>query len=127
MAQSGSIGGIMESIAMVLRKPPYGDINAAEAVRHAIGAFNNEMKVSLILIDGGILLARKGQDNGNTGFTNLEGVLKAIINMEVEVFAENLSLIEHNVKQEDMVDGVTIVDIDEISALLKKAAATMIF
>ena len=117
----------MESIAMVLRKPPYGDINAAEAVRHAIGAFNNEMKVSLILIDGGILLARKGQDNGNTGFTNLEGVLKAIINMEVEVFAENLSLIEHNVKQEDMVDGVTIVDIDEISALLKKAAATLIF
>ena len=41
----------MESIAMVLRKPPYGDINAAEAVRHALGAFNNEEKVSLIMVD----------------------------------------------------------------------------
>jgi len=117
----------MEGIAMVLRKPPYGDINAAEAVRHALGAFNNEEKVSLIMVDGGVLLARKGQDNGDTGFTNLEGVLMAIIDMGVEVFAENLSLIEHNVKQEDMVDGVTVVDIDDISVLLKKADATMIF
>ena len=27
----------MSKIAMILRKAPYGDINAAEAVRHAMG------------------------------------------------------------------------------------------
>jgi sulfur relay (sulfurtransferase) DsrF/TusC family protein len=28
--------GMMNKIAIILRKPPYGDINAAEALRHGV-------------------------------------------------------------------------------------------
>ena len=121
------VGGAMSKIAMILRRAPYGDINAAEAVRHALGAVSDDMEVSLVLVDGGVLLARKGQDDTGTGFTNLETTLKDCTEMGVEVFADNLSLIEHGLKEGDVVDGVKLTDEDAIAAILKEAEKTMIF
>lgn len=117
----------MGKIAIILRKPPYGDINAAEAVRHSLGAVSDDMKVSLILLDGGVLLSRKNQDDTGTGFTNLESTLRDCAEMGVEVLVDNLSLIDRELKREDIVDGVKIADESEIAALLKEATATMIF
>ena len=121
------VGGAMSKIAMILRRAPYGDINAAEAVRHALGAVSDDMEASLILVDGGVLLARKGQDDTGTGFTNLETTLKDCTEMGVEVFADNLSLIEHGLKEENVVDGVKVADEDAIAAILNEAEKTMIF
>ncbi len=117
----------MEHIAMILRKPPYGDINAAEAVRHALGGVSGEFMVSLIMTDGGVLLARKGQDETGTGFTNLGDALKDCIDMDVKVFAEQVSLMENGIGDGDIVDGVKVASMDEIAQLLKKADSTMIF
>ncbi len=117
----------MGKVAMILRKPPYGDINAAEAVRHALGAMSGDIAASLILVDGGVQLARKGQDDTGTGFTNLEATLKDCAEMGVEVFVDSLSLIEQDLKKEDIVEGVKVVDESAIAALLKQAGSTMIF
>ncbi|MDP3112408.1 MAG: DsrE family protein [Thermodesulfovibrionales bacterium] len=73
------------------------------------------------------MLARKGQDDTGTGFTNLETTLKDCTEMGVEVFADNLSLIEHGLKEGDVVDGVKLTDEDAIAAILKEAEKTMIF
>jgi len=117
----------MAKIAMILRKPPYGDITAAEAVRHALGAVSGDLEVSLILIDGGVLLARKGHDDAGTGFTNLESTLKDCGEMGVEVLADNLSLIEHGLKKSDIVDGVKAADEANIALTIRQAHTTMIF
>jgi len=117
----------MGNIAMILRKPPYGDINAAEAVRHALGAVSGDLSVTLILVDGGVLLARKGQDDAGTGFTNLESTLKDCTDMDVEVLADNLSLIEYGLKDADIVEGVKASDDLDIALKIKQAATTMIF
>jgi predicted peroxiredoxin len=117
----------MGKIAMILRKPPYGDINAAEAVRHALGAVSGGLEVSFIMVDGGVQLARKGHDDTGTGFTNLESTLKDCAEMGVEVFADNLSLIEYGVKKEDIVEGVKIAEDSEIAAIIKSCDTTMIF
>ena len=117
----------MGKIAMILRKPPYGDINAAEAVRHALGAASGDIAVSLILVDGGVQLARKGQDDTGTGFTNLETTLKDCVEMGVEVFVDNLSIIEQGMKKEDIVEGVKVANESDIAALLKQADTSMIF
>jgi hypothetical protein len=77
--------GNMANVAMILKRSPYGDINAAEAVRHALGAVSFEISVNLILVDGGVLLAKKGQDDSGTGFTNLEATLKDCLDMGVVV------------------------------------------
>jgi len=117
----------MGNIAMILRKPPYGDINAAEAVRHALGAASGERKVSLILVDGGVLLAKKGQDDTGTGFTNLETTLKDCVDMGVDVCADNLSLVEHSVKQEELPAGVQVKNESDIASIVKNADKTMLF
>ncbi|HBR22452.1 MAG TPA: hypothetical protein DD713_07815 [Nitrospiraceae bacterium] len=117
----------MSKIAMILRKAPYGDINAAEAVRHAMGGAADELAVSLILVDGGVLLAKIGQDDTGTGFTNLEGALKDCIDMGVEVYADKQSIRGQHIEAEDIVEGVKVTSGAEIAEIVKEAKATMIF
>ena len=117
----------MERIAMILRRSPYGDINAAEAVRHAMGGAAGELSIDLILVDGGVLLAKKGQDDAGTGFTNLEAALKDCIDMGVEVYAEKRSVGEQLMEAEDLVSGVKTADTAQISEIVREAKTTMIF
>jgi len=117
----------MGNIAMILKRSPYGDINAAEAVRHALGAMTFEMSVDLILVDGGVLLAKKGQDDTGTGFTNLEDTLKDCLDMGVTVYADIASLKAQRVASNDLAENVKLVGVKEIAGLLKEAKATMIF
>lgn len=117
----------MGKIAMILRRAPYGDINAAEAVRHAMGAVADELAASLILVDGGVLLAKKGQDEAGTGFTNLENVLKDCLDMGVEVYADKLSVKQQSLDSTDIVGGVKIVSGTEIAELVIESKTTMIF
>jgi tRNA 2-thiouridine synthesizing protein D len=117
----------MANIAMILKRSPYGDINAAEAVRHALGAVAFEMNVELILVDGGVLLAKKGQDDTGTGFTNLESTLKDCLEMGVAVYADAGSLKDHGVVSDDLVENVKLASAKEIAGLVKEAKTTMIF
>lgn len=117
----------MPNIAMILKRPPYGDINAAEAVRHALGAVSSELNVDLILLDGGVLLAQKGQDDSGTGFTNLEGALKDCLDMGVSVYADGPSLEANHLSMDQLIDGVKITDSVAIAQLIRDAKATMIF
>ena len=117
----------MGNVAMILKRSPYGDINAAEAVRHALGAMSFEMSVDLILVDGGVLLAKKGQDDKGTGFTNLEGALKDCIDMGAAVYADVASLKAQGVEPKDLAENVKLVGAKEIAGLMKEAKSTMIF
>ncbi len=117
----------MANVAVVLKRSPYGDINAAEAVRHALGAVSCEMSVDLILADGGVLLAKKGQDDKGTGFTNLEGALKDCVDMGVAVYADSASTKVHRLASNDLVEGVKSASGEKIVELIKDAKATMIF
>ena len=117
----------MQNIAMILKRPPYGDINAAEAVRHARGAVSSEINVALILVDGGVLLAKKGQDESATGFTNLGDSLRDCIEMGVSVYADIASLKAKGVASSDLLVNVKPVGWKEIAGLIKDAESTMIF
>ncbi len=117
----------MANVAMILKRSPYGDINAAEAVRHALGAVSGELSVDLILVDGGVLLAKKGQDDKGTGFTNLEGALKDCVDMGVAVYADTASLKELGVPANEVIENVKLVGAKEIAGLMKEAKSTMIF
>ncbi len=117
----------MANVAMILKRSPYGDINAAEAVRHALGAVSSEMSVDLILLGGGVLLAKKGQDDKGTGFTNLESALKDCVDMGVDVYADTASLKTQGVASNDLVESVKLVGAKEIAGLIQEAESTMIF
>lgn len=118
---------MMNKIAIILRKPPYGDINAAEALRHVMGGIDAELDINLILVDGGVLLVKKGQDQSGSGFTNLEKTLQVCINMEIKVYADESSIKDHHLELTDILDGVEVVNSSETAEIIKVAETTLIF
>ena len=117
----------MGSISIVLRKAPYGTTDAAEAIRHALGGATEEIEVQLILVDGGVNAARKGQDAASTGFVNIGESIGDCIDMDVVVSADRESIIWAGLEQSDLSDGVKIVSSSEIAAIIKATDTTMIF
>lgn len=59
------------SLAILIRRAPYGQIHAAEAIRHLGGALGDGIQTSVVLVDDGVQVARSGQDAGNTAWTSL--------------------------------------------------------
>ena len=117
----------MGRVVMILRKVPYGDINAAEAVRHAMGGAADELDIDLVLVDGGVLIAKKGQDETGTGFTNLEAVIKDCIDLGVAVYADGQSLKDQHLEPGDITEGVRIADRTGIADIVASGKSTMIF
>ncbi|MCC6347472.1 MAG: DsrE family protein [Nitrospirales bacterium] len=117
----------MGKITILLKRSPYGDINAAEAVRHAMGGTAGGMKVDIVLTDGGVLLAKKGQDDAGTGFTNLGAALKDCLGMGVAVYADKPSMREHRLEAADMIEGVAVSSGSEVAELIREATTVMIF
>jgi sulfur relay (sulfurtransferase) DsrF/TusC family protein len=117
----------MENVTILLRRAPYGSVDAAEALRHALGGVTNDMAVRLILVDGGVQAARKGQDIGSTEYLSAEEGLKDCLDMGVEVYADRSSLREERVEAEDLTEGVKVAGGAEIAGLMGEAAVTLIF
>lgn len=117
----------MARVAMILRRSPYGDVAAAEAVRHALGAASQDLDVDLILMGSGVQLARAGQDDAGTGFTNLGSALEECIELGVAVRADAASLAAQGVGEADLLKGVVPAGAAAIAGLLKQARWTMIF
>jgi sulfur relay (sulfurtransferase) DsrF/TusC family protein len=114
----------MDTVAIISRKPPYGYLNAAEAVRHTLGA-GDDFKAILLLIDGGIYLAKKGHEMGITGFSNLEEALGLV--EDIEIYVDRKSMTLKGLREKDLIDGVKVIDSDVIIDIIKKSHSTIIF
>lgn len=117
----------MENISIILRRPPYGTVDAPEAIRHALGGITEDMSVKLILVDGGVNAARKRQDTSSTEYLNMEAGLVDCIDMGAEVYADKASLKEEGLEGKDVVDGVIIAGSSDIAEIIANTDTTMIF
>ncbi len=117
----------MPGISIILRKPPYGTIDAPEAIRHALGGVTEELAVQLILVDGGVHAARRGQDTGTTGYLSAEEGIRDCIDMGARVCVDRRSLEEEGIGASDLIEGVTVMDSAEIAAAVRGSGTTMIF
>jgi sulfur relay (sulfurtransferase) DsrF/TusC family protein len=114
-------------LAVILKKPPYGEIHAAEAVRHALGAVGDDIEVSLLLVGGGVLLSKADQSEGQTGYTNLGEALKDLADMGGEILADKASLREYGLDAGDLIESVTIANSHAISEKIQDAEKSLIF
>jgi sulfur relay (sulfurtransferase) DsrF/TusC family protein len=117
----------MGGISIILRRPPYGSVEAAEAIRHALGGSGEGIEVKLILTDGGVLSARKDQDVSGTGYLSAEEGIRDCLDMGVAIFADKSSLAEAGLSAADMVEGIVIADDPKIAKAIKESDTTMIF
>lgn len=118
----------MKSICIILRKLPYGTVLASEAVRHALGGVAEEMEqVALVLLDGGVYAAKKDQDTSGTEYQSIGDGIGDCINMGVDVYADQNSLKEQEIKPEDILEGVQTLGSPDITDIIKEAGTLMIF
>ena len=117
----------MESLNIILRRSPYGTVDAPEAIRHALGGINDDIKVRLVLLDGGVNAARKAQDITGTEYLSTGEGIQDCIDMGVEVYADELSLKNEHLKINGIVEGVIISKSSDIAEILKEDCPTMIF
>jgi sulfur relay (sulfurtransferase) DsrF/TusC family protein len=117
----------METISIILRKPPYGCVDASEAVRHAMGGATMDLSINLVLVDGGVVAARKGQDVSGTEYSSIETGILDCMDMGVAVYADRDSLDAHKIEASEIVEGAKIADSGEIARILKNSYVSMIF
>jgi sulfur relay (sulfurtransferase) DsrF/TusC family protein len=116
----------MNNLLVILRKPPYGVINAAEAVRHAGGASGFDFKAILYLTGSGVFSAKKDQDAGSSGFTGIGESLE-LLSDEMEIYACRNSLNESGIEEDDLIEGVRIDDGRVLKDALINAQSIMIY
>ena len=117
----------MGSISIILRRPPYGTADAAEAIRHALGGVTDELEVAFLLVDGGVHAARKGQDVSQTNYLSAGEGIKDCIDMGVAVYADEASLKRELIGKDGLIEGVTFASGSEIAALIAQTGTTLIF
>ena len=116
----------MDKLLVILRKSPYGTVDAAEAVRHAGAASGFDYKSMLYLIDSGVYSAKKNQDAGKTGFTGLGESLE-LLSDEMEIYVDKDSLNEYGLKEDNLIDGIKIDNGDVLKQELKDSQTVMIY
>ena len=117
----------MDSMGIILRKPPYGTVDVPEAIRHALGGITEDMSVRLILVDGGVNAARKGQDTSGTEYLSTEEGIKDCIDMGAMVYVDRGSLKEESLENGDLIEGVVISTGTEIAGVIAETDTIMIF
>jgi sulfur relay (sulfurtransferase) DsrF/TusC family protein len=116
------------SLCILIRRPPYGQIHAAEAIRHAAGALNEGIETNIILIDDGVYVARDGQNVGDTEWTPLAPALLKPLAKGARVFVHSPSSQARGLLEgEHFVVGVEMMDDALCAQLLAQANAVMVY
>ncbi|KKM84450.1 hypothetical protein LCGC14_1299080 [marine sediment metagenome] len=117
----------MNSVCIISRKPPYGSMDASEALRHALGGVTNDLAVSLVLLDAGVHVARRAQDPSGTEYDSLAEGVNDCMDMDVAVYADSDSIKHEGLDGSALVKGVKIIDRSGLSGLIKESDQTMVF
>ncbi len=117
----------MGGITIFFRKPPYGTVDASEAIRHALGGVTEDMSVNLFLVDGGVNAALKHQDVANTEYLSVEEGIKDCIEMGVNVYAERMSLRDEGIEAPELTDGIKAISGFEMAEIINSANVTLVF
>lgn len=101
----------------MITRPSFGAIHAAEAMRLANGALSYGHKVSLILVNDGILVAKNGQNAEDSGWTSLSSLVEDFSkSSNARVLADIEKAKELGMTEKDVAAGVRLVDLGTITS-----------
>lgn len=124
----------MGSLCVVIRNAPYGNIAAAEGVRHLLGGAAAGMPACAVLIDDGVYVARSGQEPAGTGWTSLSEALQQALSPDTRwpsarcrVLVHRPSMLARGIGHLDVIAGVEFADDEELAAVLGSAERLLVF
>ena len=127
----------MDSLCILIRKPPYGTIQAAEGLRHLGGTLSTGLKVTAVLLDDGVYVAKDRQEIGDCGWTSLSDALRKTAGQSrmlreegktaPRLYVHGPSLAARGLVASDLVPGLVVIDDPDLASLLAEAAGVMVY
>jgi tRNA 2-thiouridine synthesizing protein D len=119
---------VQGSLCILIRRPPYGQIHAAEAVRHVGGALAEGLPTNVVLIDDGVYVARDGQSMQDTHWTSLIPALTKALAKGARVLIHAPSARERGLlEDEHFVVGAETIDDEGLAQMLVASDAVMVY
>jgi tRNA 2-thiouridine synthesizing protein C len=100
-----------DTVAVLMRKAPYGSVYTAEGFRSMMGIGVFEMDISVLFVDDGVYALVKGQDPAALDMKPLGDGFPMLKDFGVTRFyVHEGSLLERGLTPEDLVMDVSLVD-----------------
>ena len=94
----------------LLRRPPHGSIFAQEGLETVLIGAAFEQRVSLLFLDDGVFVLKRGQSPGAIGLKDFARGFRALPDYDVEhVYVEDRSLAERGLAPDDLIMDVETV------------------
>ncbi len=117
-----------ETVAVLMRKAPYGSVYTAEGFRSMMGIGVFEMDVSVVFVDDGVYALVKGQDPAGLDMKPLGDAFPVLADFGVTKFyVHDDSLTERGLTPDDLVMDVEIVDGAGAAQVLESAGLVLPF
>ena len=128
---------MVKSVCILVRKPPYGSMDAAEAVRHINGALAAGLRTRAVLLGDGVYVAATNQEAEVAGWTSLSAALEqslisgaslreGAVN-RAEVYAHGPSLEQQGLTGERLIEGAQVITDAELAEILAGSDSVLVF
>jgi sulfur relay (sulfurtransferase) DsrF/TusC family protein len=120
-----------DQLCILVHRPPYGGIHAAEAVRHLNGATAHGLGATALLLGDGVYVARAGQDPGTAGWTALSSALEDTLGHAGEgyprLWVDGASLRARGIPTDSLIPGAAVVHEHAIAHAVAEARWVMVY
>lgn len=128
---------MVKSVCILVRKPPYGSMDAAEAVRHINGALAAGLRTRAVLLGDGVYVATRNQDAAVAGWTSLSAAIEQSVTSgaslrggavnRAEVYAHGPSLEQQGLTGERLIEGAQVITDTELAEILAGSDSVLVF
>jgi tRNA 2-thiouridine synthesizing protein D len=117
-----------QSLLIYCTHGTYGrDDDAYGAILQANTALARGMQVTFVLVDDGVLMAKKGQNPDKIGLPNNLNEITDFIELEGRLVVIKESLHERGVSATELVDGIEILDFTHLIPLIEQHQISLTF
>jgi len=116
------------TVAVLMRKAPYGSVYTAEGFRSMMGIGVFEMDINVVFVDDGVYALVKGQDPAKLDMKPLGDGFPMLPDFDVHKFyVHDRSLSERGLTPDDLVMDVEIVDDERVAQILRSSGIVLPF
>jgi tRNA 2-thiouridine synthesizing protein C len=117
-----------DTVAILMRKAPYGSVYTAEGFRTMMGIAVFEMNISVVFLDDGVYTLLKGQNPEKLDMKPLGDGFPMLREFDVEKFyVHDESLRERGLTTDGLLMDVEVVDSAQVAEILESAGKVLPF
>ena len=110
---------VRKRLLYLMRRPPHGSIFAQEGLETVLIGAAFEQSVSLLFLDDGVFVLKRGQDTAGIGLKDFARGFRALPDYDVEhIYVEERSLAERGLTPADLIMDVETVSPERAGTLI---------